>query len=131
MPFKKDPRIPPRTPKQLAEEKAIHEQLSRERPRPDPTTAIRAKDFREYLRLVAAFKKARDTQGMTLAQLAEKTGMDEPNLSRLLAAKTANPTLSTLFRVAAALGMDLTFGLTPSENKPAASPDEKQAPTGS
>lgn len=116
MPSHQGPPILPRTSEPPAHATAGGEQPSCEEVRPDPASTIRMKDFREYLRLIEAFKKARTAQGLTPAQLADRCAMDEPSLSALLSGKTPNPALSTLFRVAAALGLDLVLGLRPSDN---------------
>jgi ribosome-binding protein aMBF1 (putative translation factor) len=127
MPFQKDPRIPELTPEQRAEEVRAREDIQRRRPVPNPATSVRPRDVRVMLNLVGSLRKAREAQGMTLAQLAERTGIDEPNLSRLETGKTLNPTVVTLFRVAAALGKDLMIALTDTE--PARPVDGKQGAT--
>ena len=70
----------------------------------------------QYLALRALMfdlKKAREEQGLTLEQLAERSNIDQPNLSRLENGKNVNPTLDTLCRYAAALGRVLTLGSLP------------------
>ena len=49
-------------------------------------------------------KRERERQGMTLAELSDRTGIDQAALSRLENGRNANPTLDTLNRVASALG---------------------------
>ncbi|MBY8879947.1 helix-turn-helix domain-containing protein [Actinacidiphila acidipaludis] len=57
--------------------------------------------------------RARRTElGISQAQLAERAGTGQAFVSRVESGKTA-PTLSVLRRLAAALGCDLTLGLTP------------------
>jgi transcriptional regulator with XRE-family HTH domain len=125
MPHQKDPRIPSRTPEQIEEERRFSEEFHKNPPRGPSKEAVRTRDLREFLRLVGALKKAREQQGLTLAQLAERCGMDEPSLSRLLSGNSQNPTLSTLFRVAAALGKDLRLGLGTTDVH-----DDSAAPSG-
>jgi predicted XRE-type DNA-binding protein len=60
--------------------------------------------------LVLALKTVREDQGLTLAQVTERSGIDQPNLSRLENGKNANPTLDTLYRYAAAMGRVVTLG---------------------
>jgi DNA-binding XRE family transcriptional regulator len=57
--------------------------------------------------LAARFKAEREGQGLTLAQVAERMGIDAPALSRLETGKMLNPTLATLHKWAEALGRKL------------------------
>ena len=84
--------------------------------------AVRMSDLDAVLKLAGRLRKAREATGLTLAQLSEQTGIDEPSLSRLETGKTLNPTVATLFRVAAALGLDLGFTLTATPSQPASDP---------
>src|SRR5947209_17459743 len=59
------------------------------------------------LSLVARFKAVRESQGMTLTEVAERMGIDPPALSRLETGKMLNPTLATLHKWAEALGQKL------------------------
>jgi DNA-binding Xre family transcriptional regulator len=54
--------------------------------------------------LMATLKKERELQGLTLADLSLRTGIDQAALSRLESGKNANPTVQTLFSIAIALG---------------------------
>ena len=117
MPFQKDPRIPPRTPEQVEEEMRYRQQFRAEPPPRDAQDPVRPRDLEQVLRLVGALKKAHEAQGRSMAQLAEESKVDESALSRLLGFKALNPNLSTVFRIAAALGFDLTFALEPSTAK--------------
>lgn len=56
---------------------------------------------------MARFKTIRESQGLTLAEAAERMGIDAPALSRLETGKTLNPTLATLLKWAEALGQKL------------------------
>jgi transcriptional regulator with XRE-family HTH domain len=64
------------------------------------------------LRLLARFKAQRESQGLTLAEVAERMGIDPPALSRLQTGKTLNPTLATLHEWAEALGQKLDVELS-------------------
>jgi transcriptional regulator with XRE-family HTH domain len=61
---------------------------------------------------VARFKAARESQGLTLAEVAERMGIDAPALSRLETGKMLNPTLATLHKWAEALGQKLDVDLS-------------------
>jgi transcriptional regulator with XRE-family HTH domain len=63
---------------------------------------------------VARFKAARENQGLTLAEVANRMGIDAPALSRLETGKMLNPTLATLHKWAEALGQKLEVDLSSS-----------------
>ena len=56
-------------------------------------------------------KKAREAAGLSLADVAERSGIDKAALSRLENGVHDNPTVETLMRYAAALGKKLTWTL--------------------
>ena len=56
-------------------------------------------------------KQERIAQGLSLADMQERTGMSRSAISRLENDETANPTIETLSRYAAALGKELTVTL--------------------
>ena len=60
----------------------------------------------------ALLKAERERQGLTLADLEAKTGINKPALSRLENADEVNSTVSTLCRVAEALGKTIHVVLT-------------------
>ena len=57
--------------------------------------------------IATALQSAREKSGLTLAELQERTGIDPSQLSRLLRTGGTNPTVSTLSRLAEALGNKL------------------------
>ena len=63
----------------------------------------------ELLACVAQLKKAREAAGLTLAQVAEKTGLATETLCRLETGQVTNPTWKTLGLYAAAVGRKLTL----------------------
>jgi DNA-binding XRE family transcriptional regulator len=64
----------------------------------------------EVIRAFAAgLKAARLRQGFSLADMAARSGLTRPAISRLENGLRANPTLDTLFRYAAALGLEVTL----------------------
>src|SRR5262245_36674763 len=100
-----------RTHEQVARPRSDRERYQRDRPSPDQLLAEggheRFVPMGELLQLhevTACLKRERERQGLTLAALAERTGIDQAALSRLESGRNANPTLETLNRVAAALG---------------------------
>ncbi len=58
---------------------------------------------------VVELKKAREAAGLTLAQVAEKTGLAVETLSRLETGTVTNPTWKTLGLYAAAVGRKLNL----------------------
>jgi DNA-binding XRE family transcriptional regulator len=62
---------------------------------------------------VAALKAARESAGLTLAEVAAKTGLALETLSRLETGAATNPTWQTLGRYAIAVGCRLTLGAVP------------------
>jgi transcriptional regulator with XRE-family HTH domain len=54
----------------------------------------------------------RESQGLTLAEVAERMGIDAPAWSRLETGKMLNPTLATLYKWAEALGQKLDVDLS-------------------
>ena len=64
--------------------------------------------LREALQML---KRERQSQGLSLADIQERTGIERPNLSRLENEAEANPTIATLTRYAEALGKRLMIVL--------------------
>src|SRR5438067_1551880 len=103
---------PQRTAEQRAEEDAIRRQHAANPIRQRPAGAINRESFAAILSLVARFKAVRERQGLTLAKVAERMGIDPPALSRLETGKVLNPTLATLHKWAEALGQRLDVDLS-------------------
>jgi DNA-binding XRE family transcriptional regulator len=61
--------------------------------------------------IVYEFKAVREAAGLSLADVAERSGIDKAALSRLENGVHDNPTVETLMRYAAALGKRLTWSL--------------------
>lgn len=71
--------------------------------------------FAEHERLllvVDLLRQERQRQGLSLTELADRTGIDEANLARLEHGGDLNPTIATLERIAAALGKDVLITLS-------------------
>jgi DNA-binding XRE family transcriptional regulator len=103
---------PVRTAEQRAEEEAIRKQHAANPVRKPAAGAVNQESFAAILQLLARFKAARESQGLTLAEVAERMGIDAPALSRLETGKVLNPTLATLHKWAEALGQKLDMDLT-------------------
>jgi transcriptional regulator with XRE-family HTH domain len=59
--------------------------------------------------MLAALKKHREAKGLSLADVAERSGMDRSAVSRLENGVYLNPTLDTLYRYATAIGAEIAF----------------------
>jgi ribosome-binding protein aMBF1 (putative translation factor) len=66
---------------------------------------------KETLAALAALRRERERQGLSLTDVSERTGLDRATLSKLETGKLANPTLATLRRYAQALGKRLHWSL--------------------
>jgi DNA-binding XRE family transcriptional regulator len=61
--------------------------------------------------LLKQLKVAREQQGLSLADVTERTGMDRSALSKLETGQRPNPTVDTLVRYAEAVGKRLVVSL--------------------
>ena len=103
-----------RTPDDLAELRAERAQFSRTRPGPEEVAAsgdfdgpYRQGDLLTLLSTLATLRLERERQGLSLADVAGRSGLDKSMLSRLENGKILNPTVTTLWRYADAVGMSL------------------------
>ena|SRR5438309_641235 len=116
-----------RTPEQLAERKAVREKFQREKP-----TRARLEASGEYgpglptvtcfalMGLLKRMRELREAAGLSLADVAERAGMDKAFVSRLETGQ-GNPTVDTLTRYAAAIGKRVVFGVEDDAGRPATS----------
>jgi DNA-binding phage protein len=75
-------------------------------------TSLRQVPLRQVL---AALRDERERQGLSLADINARTGIDRAALSRLENNQDANPTLATLERYAEAIGKQLIVLLSDSD----------------
>ncbi|MCI0378679.1 MAG: helix-turn-helix transcriptional regulator [Gemmataceae bacterium] len=99
-----------RTPQETAKLRADRERYQRDKPSPEQLLAEGGHN--EFVPLgelifihevMTSLKKERERQGLTLATLAKRTGIDQAALSKLETGTHGNPTLETLYRIALAL----------------------------
>jgi transcriptional regulator with XRE-family HTH domain len=109
-----------RTPEQLAELRAVRARFQSEKPSLDDLAAsqdyegpFRHGDVMAFLMAIAELKQERERAGLSLADVSDRTGLDKGMLSRLENGKILNPTLSTLYRVAGAMGRDVAISFPP------------------
>jgi ribosome-binding protein aMBF1 (putative translation factor) len=110
------PRV--QTPEQEAEERAIRERFQREKPTledlvrsGDITQVFTMGEYWELRKTFAALKALREQQGLSITDLAERTGMDRAMISRLENGQIDNPTIGTMTRYAKALGKTVVVSL--------------------
>ena len=86
-------------------------ELKREADAEGPEAVAELRYFRERFRLAHRFAKARRKRGWTQKKLADRTGINQSEISTLESGQ-ANPTYRTLQTLAAALGgkIDLVMG---------------------
>ncbi len=102
---------PERTAEQRAEEEVIRRHHAANPIRQRPVGTIGPRSLSTSLALMARFKAVRESRGWTLAEVAERMGIDAPALSRLETGKMLNPTLATLQKWAESLGQQLEVDL--------------------
>jgi ribosome-binding protein aMBF1 (putative translation factor) len=71
-------------------------------------------DLREYFdlrALVGQLRKAREAQGLSLADIQQVTGIDPAALCRIETGENGNPTVNTLVRYARAVGRKIDVAL--------------------
>jgi DNA-binding XRE family transcriptional regulator len=103
---------PSRTNEEKAEELAIRRQHGANPVRQRPAGAISRDSVAAILNLIARFKAGRESQDLTLTEVANCMGIDAPALSRLETGKVLNPTLATLHKWAEALGQKIEVDLS-------------------
>jgi ribosome-binding protein aMBF1 (putative translation factor) len=116
------PRV--QTPAQEAEERALRERFQREKPslqdlveRGDITQVFTMGEYWELRRTFAALKELRQQQGLSITDLAERTGIDRAMISRLENGHIDNPTIATMTRYASALGKKVVVTLVEAEQE--------------
>jgi transcriptional regulator with XRE-family HTH domain len=62
---------------------------------------------------IAELKRRREEQGLSLADVSERSGLDRGMLSRLENGKILNPTMATLWRYADAIVAQVSLGMEP------------------
>lgn len=89
----------------------IRAQVERERPVLDARAKAKKSELDSLRHALRLLKHERETRGLSLAEVAERSGIDKSRLSKLENASHPNPTLDTLSRIASAIGVKLTIGM--------------------
>jgi DNA-binding XRE family transcriptional regulator len=106
------------SPEDRARHKAIREKFQKERPSleqlvegGDAPPAVPLGVYLDIRQALLALKTAREDAGLSLSDVAERSGIDKGALSRLENGVHDNPTVETLVRYATALGKHLRWTL--------------------
>ena len=107
-----------RTPDQQRRLEEIRERFQRERPgledllaTGDATEVVPQGEYLELRAMLGTLKKHRERQGLSLTDVASRSGMDRAAISRLENGVYLNPTVDTLHRYAQAVGADIGFSV--------------------
>jgi hypothetical protein len=107
-----------RTPEELAELREERARFSREQPGSEDLIAsgdyegpYRQGNIMALLSAIAELQRYRDVQGLSLAGVWKRSGLDRGLLSRLENGKLLNPTISTLWRYANAIGAQISLAV--------------------
>jgi len=81
------------------------------RPPRDPEQPADLGDYFDLRALVGELRKAREAQGLSLADVQQATGIDRAALCRIETGENGNPTVNTLLRYARAIGRKINVAL--------------------
>jgi DNA-binding XRE family transcriptional regulator len=99
------------TGEEAAKYKAVRERVAEELPELISRHHDRMAAVDQFQELLSQLKAAREAQGLSLADLTERTGMDRSAISKLETGQRPNPTIETLVRYADAVGKRLVVSL--------------------
>lgn len=77
----------------------------------DATEVVSHGEYLDLLGIIGKLKKHRQRQGLSLTDVAERSGMDRSAISRLENGQYLNPTMDTLYRYAQAVGAEIGFSM--------------------
>jgi predicted transcriptional regulator len=102
-----------KTAEERARERALREKLQKEKPSLedliragacDPDAVMTMGMYFDVQKALQALKQERERSGLSIGDVAERSGLDRAVVSRLENGKQDNPTIATLMRYAAAVG---------------------------
>lgn len=107
-----------RTPEDQARLRAVREKFQKERPTLDALLAtgqyaepVPLGAYLDLQEAIRGLKREREGRGLSLAEIAERSGIDKAALSRLETGRQTNPTVETLRRYARAVGKQIVLAL--------------------
>jgi DNA-binding phage protein len=86
------------------------------RPPRDPDQPADLGQYFDLRALVGELRKAREAQGLSLADVQQATGIDRAALCRIETGENGNPTVSTLLRYARAIGRKINVALVEADS---------------
>jgi len=89
--------------------RAIREQVEKDRPGLTREALAKKSELVALRDAMMMLKREREARGLSLGDVSERSGIDRSRLSKLETDPRANPTISTLTRVAEAIGVTLTI----------------------
>jgi ribosome-binding protein aMBF1 (putative translation factor) len=107
-----------KTSSERAAERAIRDEFQREKPsledlvragQCDPEDAMSMGQYYDLQRALQALRGERERAGLSITDVASRSGLDRAVISRLETGKQDNPTATTLMRYAAAIGKRLLW----------------------
>lgn len=113
-----------RSPEDLARIKQLREQYQRERPSLEDLCAAQGVEpvtlgaYLEAKQLFHRLRQERERAGLSLSDVADRSGMDKAAISRLENGHQPNPTLDTVARYAAAIGKQVVWGIVDAPESP-------------
>ena len=108
------------SPEYREEERQVREVLDREY-RATGTiacTPLAEADAHDFDGFIRSLRQARESAGLSLDEVASRSGIDKAQLSRLETGKVPDPRPSTLSRYARAIGKRLAWSLEDVESRP-------------
>jgi ribosome-binding protein aMBF1 (putative translation factor) len=99
------------TPEEAARYRKVREQVDAELPQLVARHQQRMQSLEMIESLLPQLRAAREAQGLSLADLTKRTGMDRSAISKLESGRRPNPTIETLVRYAEAVGKRLVVEL--------------------
>lgn len=101
----------PLTDEQRQRHQKVREEIERRKPELNRRAKAAKAELMELAEAMKALKREHESRGLSLADVANRSGIDKANLSRLENDPYPNPTLDTLSRIAHAIGVRLTIGV--------------------
>ena len=118
------------TPEQRERHEAVRKQIEAERPQLEQEARddirrfeinvvrfLRGRGLFDSTETVATLKAAREARNLSLADISERTGIDEQTLDDLESGEDGDPSLRTLKRYAEALGLRFHLGLIETDDR--------------
>ena len=105
-----------RTPEDQERLRSIRDRFRREQPslesliaQGDATDVVSQGEYLDLRAMWSDLRRHREQQGLSLADVSRRCGMDRSAISRLENGVYVNPTLDTLYRYADAVGAEIGF----------------------